>query len=525
MDYKEIISGLSSKDGLTLKDIRENFSDEVYLEASPEDFKKTCLYFHKKLSSPVAALFAVDERRDSGAYRVYCAFKSAQFKKWFFVHVLINADNPVFDCLSCDMYSAVLFEREINEMFGLKPGGAMDLRGLHLHEEVWPQGHFPLRKDFCPPAAGVPLDGVYRFTEVKGEGIFELPVGPVHAGIIGPGHFRFSAAGEPIINLEIRLGFAHRGVEKLFEGKGREAVRLSERVSGDAAFAHGLSFCMALEKIYKINVPPRAQYLRAIYLEFERLYNHASGIGGIALDAGFSFPQANAAVIKESLQRINFVLTGSRFLKGINTVGGVLKDINEEEKNIALAFLGQVTKDFRGLGSMLYASVSFMDRVDGTGILKRRTAEDLGITGLAARACGIKQDLRSDFYPFYEKLGFKTAQESGGDALARLKVRFFESEESLRLIKHLLINMPSGEIAEKEMILGQGHSLGYVEGWRGPVLYWVKTAQDGAIDRCKIVDASFLNWQGLAYSVLGDIIPDFPLCNKSFDLSYAGTDL
>ena len=422
------------------------------------------------------------------------------------------------------MHSASLFEREIWEMFGIRPNGHPDLRRLRLHDEVWAKDNFPLRKDFQKMQVGDLSD--FRFSRVEGEGIFEVPVGPVHAGIIGPGHFRFSVAGEPIINLELRLGFTHRGVEKLFEGKRYpDAIRLAECVSGDSSFAHSLAFTQAAEKISGLSVPGQAAYLRGIFLELERMYNHANDLGGIAIDVGFSFPSAYASLIKEAILQLNHKLTGNRYLRKVNTIGGVLADIDDTRKQLLLDSLKRVKRDFNELVKILYSSVSFMDRVDTTGVLLRRTAEDLGAVGLAARASGIPTDLRKYFPGVYKEAKFKMSLQESGDVLARLRVRVSEFEESCRLIEEFCAKLNMGEKLRVEPELKGGNALGYAEGWRGPVLYWLKTDAAGLIERCKIVDPSFLNWQGLSYAVLGNIIPDFPLCNKSFDLSYSGNDL
>ena len=500
--------------------------DETYITVALPDFRRACLLLHKGLSAPVAMMFVTDERKENGTFGLACVFRQDQQRAWVFVRAAVDPAACRFESLSGAIHSASLFEREIKEMFGIEPEGAPDVRRLRLHDEVWPDGYYPLRKDFKAPPPGNGGLPAYQFVRGEGEGVFEVPVGPVHAGIIGPGHFRFSCAGEPIINLEIRLGFSHKGTEKLFEGKGAEAVQLAERVSGDASFGHSLAFCRAMEKITGAAPPARAQALRAVFLELERMYNHVSDMGGFALDVGFTFPAALASLIKEKIQAVNDRLTGSRFLKGVNVPGGVLKDIDDAGKEHLLASLICVEKDFRRLRSILRRSVSFMDRVEATGVLKRKTAQDLGVTGLCARACGIRQDLRKDFEgEFYGKAGFRPACEQSGDALARLSARCFEFEESLRLVRLLTESLPEGRLAAEGFSPGPGFALGYAEGWRGPVLYWVKTGNDGSIERCKIVDSSFLNWQGLAYCVLGDIIPDFPLCNKSFDLSYSGNDL
>ncbi|MCX5707836.1 MAG: NADH-quinone oxidoreductase subunit C [Candidatus Omnitrophica bacterium] len=525
MDCSEIISALKSKfpDFVALASSQDH-PDELRLKVDPRIFKDTALALHKILSSPVMMLFALDERRERGVFvvnGVFCGFRSSQ---WVMVSMDIPQDNPGFETLAKSMHSASLFEREIQEMFGIEPRGNPDLRRLKLHDEVWPQANFPLRKDFQKVQPG--NLGEYKFGRVDGEGIFEVPVGPVHAGIIGPGHFRFSVAGEPIINLEPRLGFTHRGAEKLFEGKSYlEALKLSECVCGDSVFSHSLAFTRAAEKISGISIISQAAYLRAIFLELERLYNHVNDIGGIALDVGFSYPSAYASIIKEAILQLNEKLTASRYLKNVNALGGVSVEINESKKTLLLGSLEQIKRDFNELVEILYSSGSFMDRVDTAGVLIKKTAEDLGVLGLAGRASGVAIDLRKCFPGVYKEAKFKMALEESGDVLARLRVRIFEFVESCRLIEEFGGKLSSCDKNKVGPILKEGCALGYVEGWRGPILYWLKTDPAGMIARCKIVDPSFRNWQGLAYAVLGNIIPDFPLCNKSFDLSYSGNDL
>lgn len=525
MDCSEFISEIKNKfSGFSVETVSQPFADEIILQVRPQDFKEACLALHKVLVSPVMMLFACDERTRLNQFIVRAVFLNTKRSQWVVVRMDIAPENPFFDSLAKSIYSANLFEREIWEMFGIEPKGHPDLRRLHLHDEVWPSGNFPLRKDFQKITEGPVSD--YKFSRVEGDGIFEVPVGPVHAGIIGSGHFRFSVAGEPIINLEMRLGFTHRGVEKLFEGKNcSDAARLSECVAGDMAFAHSLAFCRAAEKILGASVPPQAAYIRAICLELERMYNHVSDAGGMALDVGFSFPAALASIIKESILQWNEKLTGHRYLKGVNVTGGVSVDFDTDKRTFVLNSLKKIIQDFNELVKILTSSVSFMDRVDATGVLKKKTAEDLGVVGLAARACGIPVDLRKHFPGVYQEIKFKMMTEQSGDALARLKLRLCEFEESARLIEAFLSKLAVGEKIYEKPVLRAGEALGYAEGWRGPVLYWLKTHETGLIERCKIVDPSFHNWPGLSYAVLGNIIPDFPLCNKSFNLSYSGNDL
>lgn len=507
-------------------EITEPNNEEICLRVKEEYLRKVCGFLHKRLHSPVMACFAVDKRKESSQFDIHCVFLGAEIKKWVTVINAIPADIAKFSSLSKEIYSVSLFEREIYEMFGILPEGNPDLRRLHLHDEVWPKGAFPLRKDFELLSYPQGEFSDYVFNHIEGEGIFEVPVGPVHAGIIGPGHFRFSVAGEPIVNLELRLGFTHRGIEKIFEGKDvYAAVNLSERVSGDSAFSHSWAFCRAIEKITKADVPAVCIYERAICLELERIYNHFTGIGGMAVDVGFSYPAQFAAVLKERVLRLNAKLTQSRYLKGFNYLGGVRAYFREENLQFMRQELSAIIKEHSELKKMLYGSVSFMDRADDTGVLRKKTAEDIGIIGLAGRASGINLDLRKVFPDVYKDSGFHPVKQERGDCLSRLKVRIDEVEESIRLINYFSDKIKPFKAAAKiDISKYNGSALGAIEGWRGPVLYWVEIS-NGVIDRCKVVDASFHNWQGLSFAVLGNIIPDFPLCNKSFDLSYAGNDL
>ncbi len=525
------------------------YPDELYLRVERKDFKQVCIALHAKLRSSVMMLFANDQRSKSPGFELICVFLSSQHRQWVLVKTLLDANNPEFDSLAKELYSASLFERQIKEMSGIHPAGNPDLRSLHLHEEVWPQGAYPMRKDFDPGSAATtpaqasvsPLSPAYQFLKVEGEGVFEVPVGPVHAGVIGPGHFCFSVAGEPIINLEQRLGWTHRGAEKLFESKTiDEAVRLSECISGDQSFSYSLAFTRAIEKIQGIKVTLDTELCRALLLELERMYNHVSGISGIALDVGFSLPAMFSQEIKERILRLNRSLTGHRYLKNVNFAGGIGLELDARKKELLLTELSAVEKEMLKLKSMLLSSVSFLDRVDSTGELRKKTAQDLGVTGLAARASGINLDLRGLFELEYAKVGFKTRTQEKGDVLARLNLRLEEFEDSLGLVRifgEKISNAVVGRSATSAAVPAAPATaspvlssairsgLGYVESWRGPVLFWVELDEKGKISRCKIVDSSFKNWQALSFAVLDNIIPDFPVCNKSFDLSYSGNDL
>ncbi len=255
------------------------------------------------------------------------------------------------------------------------------------------------------------------------------------------------------------------------------------------------------------------------------MYNHVNDIGGIAVDVGFSFPAAFASIIKEAILQLNELTTGHRYLKGVNIVGGVSVGLDSAKKKLLSEELKKIIRDFNELEGILMSSVSFMDRVDSTGVLRRKTAEDLGIVGLVGRASGIPTDLRRYFPGIYREVKFKMMTQEAGDVLARLSLRIAEFKESCRLIDEYACRLVEDDRLNISCEIREGSALGYVEGWRGPVLYWLKIGSFGLIQRCKIVDSSFCNWRGLSYAVLGNIIPDFPVCNKSFDLSYSGNDL
>ncbi|MFA6320355.1 MAG: NADH-quinone oxidoreductase subunit C [Candidatus Omnitrophota bacterium] len=527
MNNSEYIKNILNSENIEALNLSMAYEDELYIKASGADFGRICKALHKRLDSPVMTFFAEDMRLTSGVFVLTCVFLSIQSRSWIFIQQDIPQDDPKFTSLAKDIYSASLFEREMREMFGIKPEGNPDARSLRLHDEVWPKGYYPLRKDFVPPKEKPDGSAQYQFKRVDGEGIFEVPVGPVHAGIIGPGHFRFSVAGEPIVNLETRLGWTHRGVEKILEGKGLdEAVNIAECISGDTAFGYSLAFCKSAEKILSIEVPVRAQLLRVMFLEMERLYNHANDMGGIALDVGFSFPAQFASLIKEAILRLNEDLTASRYLKGVNAVGGVKKNISREKLKIVPELLEKIEKDLLAMEDMLFSSISFMDRSDATGILRTKTARDLGITGVAARASGIGLDVRKVFADIYNKFSFTMPKEHAGDVTARLKIRCSEVKESISIIKQCLGRLDNCDSRIRDIVPErEGAALGCVEAWRGAVLVWTRLDVKGKIVRCKITDPSFHNWDGLSFAVLGNIIPDFPLCNKSFDLSYSGNDL
>ena len=472
----------------------------------------------------VLLMVGVDRRRDHGRFEVHYLF--GHDREGWFLHVTapVDPDSPEIPSLATLHYPASRFEREIFDSFGIRARGHPDPRPLVRHA-FWPADYFPLRKDAAP--RDFYDDGrAFPFRQVGGEGVYEIPVGPVHAGIIEPGHFRFSVVGETIIDMKSRLYFTHKGTEKLFEGRlPGDGVELAERVSGDTSIGHALAYCEAVEALSGTVVPARARYLRVILLELERLYNHVGDFGMIANDTGFAVAHSHCFRIRERLLRLNKRLTGHRLLRGALTPGGVRIDLPRgldvvAEVRRALVDFGEIVEI--SLGNTLVA-----DRLEGTGRLTEQTARDHGVLGFVARASGLDMDARRD-HPFaaYGELSFRVPVFESGDVKARTLVRVEEARESAKLIEQAVDGLPAGPLeARLGPLPAFEPSFALVEGWRGRIIHWLMSDASGRLERVKILDPSFLNWRPLSYALLKNIVPDFPLCNKSFNQSYSGNDL
>jgi len=479
---------------------------------------------------PLMTIVGSDEGGSShghmGRFRIRYVFRAPGSA---YIVPMITLSGTEFPSMASEFPAFALYEREICTMFGLTAIGHPDPRTLILHEENWPSGKYPLRKDF-PWNEKVPetKSGEYRFDRIGGEGIYEIPVGPVHAGIIEPGHFRFSVLGEEILNLEARLGWVHKGVEKLFETLPIEKyTTLAEHISGDASFSHSLALCQALESLTGTRVPERAKFIRLIFSELERLTMHIFDIGNIAGNGtGFSFMAAQGFRIVENLRRLHEALSGSRYLRGINTPGGVTKDLSDEDKTRIAQLLAEVKKEFTQIIKVADGSASLINRLQRTGILPKEVIEDYGAVGMGARGCNIERDARIEHpYAAYDKLIPTIALEETGDVQARFKVRIKEVHESIRLIEKAVGSLPAGPLsATLGKVPHEGTSIGTSESWRGEVVY-AMIAENGVISRVKVRDPSFISWQLFSHLIPGDMVPDFPLINKSFNLSYTGNDL
>ncbi|MCR4345606.1 MAG: NADH-quinone oxidoreductase subunit C [Sulfuricaulis sp.] len=421
-------------------------------------------------------------------------------------------------------------ERHMQDMFGIAFMDHPDPRRWTRHR-AWKESEYPLRKNF--PAAGNPLaqtppNDNYRFLFAHGSGVYEIPVGPVHAGIIEPGHFRFQAVGETVLNLEERLGYVHKGIEKIAEGRDAKGLaRLAGRVSGDSTVAHAWAACMAMEKAAGIEVPPRALALRAIMAERERVANHLGDIGAICNDVSFAFAFYQFGRLREVWQRVSRETFGHRFMMDRIVPGGVLSDLDDQASGSMQKQMVSLKKELDGLYNIIDDLPSLEDRLDTTGHLSPETAKAFGALGYVGRASGIPYDVRKDApYAPYDRLSVEVPVFQDGDVAARVKVRAEEILASFKLIETLIEYLPPGSVrADWKPAPAGAEGLGFTEGFRGEILAYVRFGENGQIARYFPRDTSWLTWPTLEKLIRDNIVPDFPVCNKSVNGSYSGHDL
>ncbi len=421
-------------------------------------------------------------------------------------------------------------ERHIQDLYGIAFSDHPDSRRWTRHR-AWKGSQFPLRKDFPTagtPAAQTPPGDNYKFLFAHGPGVYEIPVGPVHAGIIEPGHFRFQAVGEQVLNLEERLGYVHKGIEKIAEGRDPEGLaRLAGRVSGDTTVAHSWAACMAMEKAAGMEVPERALFVRAIMAERERIANHLGDIGAVCNDVAFSFSFYQFGRLREEWQRLSRDAFGHRFMMDRVLPGGVAGDLSALVIESMHAQNSVVRQELDKLVTIQNELPSLEDRLVTTGYLSPELAVTLGCLGYVGRASGVDFDLRRDApYAPYDRLDVHVPCYKYGDVAARVRVRVEEIRVSLEMIETLLTELPDGNIrADWRAPAAGSEGLGLVEGWRGEILAYVRFGANDTIARYYPRDPSWLNWPALEHLIHDNIVPDFPACNKSVNGSYSGHDL
>jgi Ni,Fe-hydrogenase III large subunit/Ni,Fe-hydrogenase III component G len=469
------------------------------------------------------ALWGSDETRRSAGYALHVALAFPSGLFW--LSVPLAGKDPRYPGIA-DIYpGANRMQRACADLLGIRAEGADPRKWLR--HGAWPEGVYPLRKDFDPAARAAHGPDRYPFVSVEGEGVHEIPVGPVHAGTIEPGHFRFSIVGEKILRLEERLGYKHKGIEKRFEQMTlEEGAKLAGRVSGDSTVAYAWAYAMAVEGATATEPPRRALALRGILLELERIANHLGDLGYLGNDVSLSFGFFQFWRLKEDLLRTSARFFGHRYLMDTIVPGGVAKDLPQAEAEQLVARLESIRGEVTTLQAIYEEHAGAQDRFIMTGQVLPELAERMGLNGFAGRASGVCHDLRVD-YPItpYQQLDPRMISHTRGDVAARVLVRFEEVFDSMRMIQALVQELPPGGIRSPTGKAKAGAcAVGWVEGWRGEVLIALEADGD-RIHRLHPHDPSWQSWPLLEHAVHGNIVPDFPLINKSFNLSYSGVDL
>ena len=496
-----------------------------HLVVPREELHGVCVDHHAT-GARLAALWGSDERDSGEGFALHVLLATASELIW--LETPLTESDATYPDLSDVFAAANRLQRAMFDLMGLRAitvAGPADTR-MWLRHDSWPVDRFPLRRDFDQAQRPAPTGQQYPFVAVEGEGVHEIPVGPVHAGIIEPGHFRFSIVGEKVLRLEQHLGYTHKGVDKRFEAFDlMGGARLAGRVSGDSTVAFAWAYAMAVEAITSTPVPTRALLLRALALERERIANHLGDLGYLGNDGGLAFGLAQFMRLKEDVLRLNANAFGHRMLMDYVVPGGVARDLRADALGQLLAQADELEREVRTLWAIYEDHAGLQDRFQSCGIVTPELALRLGITGMAARASGKAIDLRvrPGFEP-YDRLEPRIVTHSGGDVAARALVRREEISESLRLIRLMIDKLPAGtHLTALAAPPAQGRGIGWVEGWRGEVI--VAIDADGAqIRRGHAHDPSWQNWPALEHAVIGNIVPDFPLINKSFNLSYSGAD-
>ncbi len=492
------------------------------------DIAAACARVVRERSARLMVMTGTDERGSGRGFGLYFVF-GAPSGEIVSVETQVDPAHPVYPSVTRDVPAAHWYEREVKDLFGIEPEGHPDPRRLVLHDD-WPRGMHPLRKDFDGAIAVARAPHPHEpMTGVRGEGVMEVPVGPIHAGIIEPGHFRFGGVGEVILQLEARLFYAHRGIEKAAEGRSPARVlALAERICAACSLSHAVSYSQAIESLAEVTPGRRAELIRGVLLELERLYNHIGDIANLCAGAALQLGVYQGGVLKERLQQLLAEVAGHRYLFGVACPGGVRVDLDETAQHRIATTLATIESEFGSYMGALLETESFIERLTGTGVLDHEVAEELGAVGVAARASGVARDARrSHPYGAYRSASVTPVTRAEGDVRARMLVRAGEVSTSADLVRRFLDELATlapGALAQPVGPLAPDRwAIGVTESPRGENVHWVMTDARGEITRYRVRSASY-NWAVVPFAVTGNLLPDFPLINKSFELCYACLD-
>jgi len=497
-------------------------NNEIYVDVLGENVVEVV----SSLVSLYKLNFAAEFCLENNGFIINVLFTSRKYS--YYVIIRYKAENYIVSLQNL-LYQANIFEREISDLFGLEIAGGKDTRNIVKHES-WDKNVFPLRKAFTYGSKIKDKNEIeeYKFKGLSGEGGYQIAVGPVHAGIIEPGHFRFSVIGEQIENLEIRLMYKHRGIEKTLENVQADKLNLIfERVAGESSAAYSESYALLIEKLNNCNVSKDVKCLRMIFLELERAYNFLEDIAGICVDIGFSYPAKKLSYFSEIIHQLCERVTGSRFLRNSIVPLGNNVYFDKLKASDILDTIDYISGRLNKIVEITINSVSFLDRVEHTGIVRNDKAIRLGMTGVVGRASGVSYDVRNSFsYELYNDFKRPVKTETMGGVFERYKLKIEEVNYAFDYIKKA-ISLIDGTILKerKDVELDEGReAIVSVETVKGELIVYGLTGKNNKFSRIYLKTPSFTNWKGLSYSILSEIVPDFPLCNKSFNMSYSEND-
>lgn len=523
---KQWIAKLKQQLGNRILSSETNGNKETVILIDKNNLPDVCRFLHDEKNGRLFTMIGNDERAINGDFALYYVFSFDESHHFLTVKTQINPLDMTFPSVTLVLPAANWYEREVKDLLGLRPQGHPDPRPLILHGD-WPEDLYPLQKDYPLDKQAPRVASREAFMPYDSEDVTQVPVGPIHAGIIEPGHFRFGTVGDTILHLDARLFFTHRGLEKAAEGMPlQKALFLAERICGVCALSHSVSFAQAVENAGNVMIPPRASFLRTLFLELERLYNHIGDVGNICAGFGFQVGVSQGARLKEELQQLNERMTGHRYLRGVVSLGGMRIDVTEQDLEDIAEKLHDIKKEFADVVNLLLSHDVAINRMENTGILKLEDANNLEVVGVGARASGRDVDIRrGQPYAAYEHIHFQVPVYREGDVLSRIRIRIDEAFESFKIIEQVMKQMPGGEICtEVPELAPYLTGMGWVESPRGETVHWLMIGPGQTVYRYRVRSATYSNWPAVPFTMKGNIVPDFPLINKSFELCYSCCD-